>query len=61
MAPDKIIPFKFIVRSVLLELDADGDPIGEQLQEEVVVYGRKGLEAYLDELEANIPTSARTE
>jgi hypothetical protein len=56
----EIKPFKFIIKTVLLETE-DGDPIGEQLMEEVVVYGEKGLLAWLENLKANIPTEAPTE
>jgi hypothetical protein len=49
-----IKPFKFIVQTVLLELDVDGNPIGEKLSEPSVLYGVDAVREFLVELEKQI-------
>lgn len=46
--------FKFLVQPVLLETDDEGNPVGETLGEQVVLYGPEAVRTYLEMLEESL-------
>ena len=49
-----IRPFKFVIQVVLLEQDAEGNPIGEKISDPAQVYGIEGLKTFVDNISAQI-------
>jgi hypothetical protein len=48
-------PFKFIIQTVILEVDADGNPVDEKVSEQpAVLYGVPAVRDFLDKLEAEL-------
>lgn len=55
-------PFKFVVQTVLLEVDADGNPVDEHVAEQpAVLYGVDAVRAFLDKVEADLTGQAQQE